>query len=114
MLKTYLELGKIETLKGNGLKGVFYTSELPSEAKAELFTLQSSGQVAAVFQGVENDNRSIEALEVPIEGKTSSERLRAILFRYWESKHDENQFPLFYEIEMDKIMSHYKSKLPPK
>lgn len=114
MLKTYIDLGKIETLKSNSLKGIFYTTELSPEAKAELFTLQSSGQVAAVFQGVENDDRIVEALEVPKEGKSDSERLRATLWRVWEAEGKKGNFELFRSIEMDKIITHYKSKLPPK
>jgi len=111
MLKTFLELGKIETLKSNSLKGVFYTSEMSSAAKAELFTLQAGGQVAAVFEGVENDNRMVEALEIPKEGKSESERFRGVLYRVWESKGKKDTFSLFYKIEYEKIIEYYKAKI---
>lgn len=111
MLKTFLELGKIETLKSNSLKGVFYTSELSPEAKAELFTLQSGGQVAAVFEGVENDNRVVEALEIPREGKSESERLRGVLYKVWESEGRKGDFPLYYKIRMERFIDGEKAKL---
>ena len=42
--------------------------------------------------------------------KSESQRLRAVLYRYWEQK-TEGDFELFYKSEMNKIIEHYKSKL---
>lgn len=114
MLKINLQVGNVSTMADNSVKLTMYTPELEPEAMSEVFRLKKAGECVAVLQSSENDTHVVEALEIPVEGKTPAERLRAVLYRVWEYTGDKNPFPLLYEIEMDKIISHYKAKLPPK
>lgn len=53
---------------------------------------------------------SLEAKEANL--KTKSQRLRNVLYRIWEQFHkDKMTDKEFYEAEMERIISHYKSKL---
>jgi len=42
--------------------------------------------------------------------KTPSQRMRAVLYRIWEQNSNED-FELFYQNEMNKIIEHYRNKL---
>jgi hypothetical protein len=52
---------------------------------------------------------SLEAQEHKI--KTKSQRLRNVLYRYWETRKGDMTDKEFYEAEMEKIIAHYKNKL---
>lgn len=80
----------------------------------ELFSLQSAGEVAAVFQASEKDQSVVEALDLPKEGKSPSQRLRNVLYLLWSDQRPSMTKEAFYELEMEKILDHYKSKLPKK
>ena len=56
------------------------------------------------------ERRLIDKSEIEVEGKTKSQRLRNVLFKVWEQGSD-NTFEVFYAEEMEKIISHYKTKL---
>ncbi len=52
----------------------------------------------------------IEKVDIEIEGKTKSKRLRNVLHVY-NSQNDKIDFKEFYAKEMERIIEHYKSKL---
>ena len=52
----------------------------------------------------------IEKVDIEIEGKTKSQRLRNVLHVY-NSQNDNIDFKEFYATEMERIIEHYKSKL---
>lgn len=52
----------------------------------------------------------IENVNIEIEGKTKSQRLRNVLHVY-NSQNDNIDFKEFYAKEMERIIEHYKSKL---
>ena len=54
----------------------------------------------------ELDNEDIE-----LEGKTQSQRLRNVLFVYWQQSNSNIDFKQFYKSETEKIIEHYKGKL---
>ena len=43
--------------------------------------------------------------------KTSSQRLRAVLYRVWEQGEQKYDFPIWYESQMERIINKYKSNL---
>ena len=60
--------------------------------------------------------KELDNVEVEVEGKTKSQRLRNVLYVYWNTETTENMssnFNEFYSTEMERIISHYKSKLEP-
>lgn len=56
----------------------------------------------------------LDAVDLEIEGKTKSQRLRNVLYVYYSQKGSIYQdFKDFYSVEMEKIIEHYKNKLEP-
>ena len=43
--------------------------------------------------------------------KTSSQRLRAVLYRVWEQGEQAYDFPIWYESQMERIINKYKANL---
>jgi hypothetical protein len=62
-----------------------------------------------VFQ--ENANIEIPEEQPEEEGKTSSERLRAVLFLLWKQKKETTDFETWRKQQMNKIIESVKSKL---
>ena len=104
------------TLKDKTFKVVFGTNELtPEQASTLQASLMEFGYLAFKpdpFKKYELD--VIDGLEVEYEdtGKRPSQRLRAVLYRLWEQEPENYQdFNLYYEFHMNKIISHFKEKL---
>lgn len=52
-----------------------------------------------------------------LKDKKPSQRLRAVIYRYWEQSRpgaNEDEFEAFYEKHVDNIVEQYKSKLKPR
>jgi hypothetical protein len=91
------------------------TQELDPTQAGQVFGLR--GKFCKVLLSDSNITNLEEELvdkEVIASGKknkTHSQRLRNTLFVYFEQKGFEMDFEQFYNNEMEKIISHYKSKL---
>lgn len=74
-----------------------------------LIYFKSSGQLT------KEEIRELDNVELEVEGKTKSQRLRNVLYVYWEQLKDSPSktqlFNDFYSDAMEKIIEHYKSKL---
>lgn len=61
--------------------------------------------------------KELDNVEIEVEGKSKSQRLRNVLYIYYQQKLDGKDslgdFNGFYSNEMEKIIEHYKSKLEP-
>jgi len=55
--------------------------------------------------------KELEKVEIEVEGKSKSQRLRNVLYIYNKQKNKDLNFNDFYTTEMNKIIEHYKSKL---
>jgi hypothetical protein len=60
----------------------------------------------------EGEPDEVLAVETERETKTPSQRLRAILYVTWKEEERKESFPSFYEKEMEKVIGHYKKRLP--
>jgi len=94
-------VGKISTLADKTIKIELHCRELPE------------AEMAALFIGYMSGTEGITIKEPKVEGgKTKSERLRSVLFRYWENQTIKDaDFDSWYSLEMEKIINHYKDKL---
>jgi len=110
MLKINLEIKKVQTLCDNSCRITADTPELSVEAMSELFGLQKEGICAAVLNGAKG-GKVVEAMGVPNEGKTPSERLRSVLFVYWKQEGISTPFNAWYETYMEQLISKWKEKL---
>ena len=55
---------------------------------------------------------TLDKIDIELEGKTKSQRLRSVLYVFAKQKGVED-FKSFYSDTMEKIIEHYKSKLEP-
>lgn len=113
--------GMIEALatrKDKTVRITIGTQELSPETGGELLRLQNAF-VYAVLKEEDFGQEEVEAIEAmeaeftDDKRKTLSKRLRNVLFRVWEN--DNKGFEdsgLFYIAEMERIIEHYKAKLP--
>lgn len=59
----------------------------------------------------DEEMKFINTVEVENKGKSKSQRLRNVLYRYWEQSHSQIEFKEFYANTMEKIISAYMNKL---
>lgn len=110
------QLESYRSLKDKTIKIVFETNELtPSQVGDIQGALQSFGFVAFkndVFK--QNEKDMIDNIEVDYQetGKTSSQRLRGVLYRWFEREPQGfSSFTTFYEHHMEGLLNHFKAKL---
>ena len=110
ILQTY------QSLKDKTLKIVFESNEpTPEQLVAIVNNIQKYGWLAFKDNPFkEKEKEMIEALESDFshEGKSKSQRLRAVLYRNWEQ--DSKGYEVFddyYNHEMERLIMHYKDKL---
>lgn len=110
-------LESLRSLKDKTYKLTFETGELTPEQLTGIGqNLQQFGWLAFKQAGFgERDKVLLDSLKVDYDdnGKTKSQRLRGVLYRNWE--HEPQGYEVFddyYNHHMEKLISHYKSKLP--
>jgi len=108
-------LDVLRTLSDGSIKITFATREMrPEDAAVVLGYRNTEGWL--LFKPAPFEDADI--IDVPetvpefADQKTLSQRLRNVLFRYWEYKGKGETFPAFRESEMEKIINSYKEQLP--
>lgn len=108
------QIDTVRTLKDGGLKITIETQELPADEKAILFDFANK-QIWALFKELPPRIEEIEVVEPDTEfktDKTPSQRLRSVLFRYYEQNYSTKKtFEEFYREIMEKLINQYKEKL---
>ena len=104
------------SMKDKTLKIVFETQELSGEQAAGINNLLGKfGFIAFKEEPFkEKEKEYIDTLEGDFDDqqKTPSKRLRAVLYRNWEqNKEGYEDFQLYYNFKLEKIITHYKDKL---
>lgn len=80
--------------------------------------LDNGGVLYFKSSGIITDEeiKALEVAKIPKEGKSKSQRLRNVLYLYWvnviEPINEGRNFNEFYAQEMERIIQHYKDKLP--
>jgi hypothetical protein len=117
MLKLSAQLEGISSRADRSWKLVFGTQELSPEEIGKLGQMQNAVCFLAINENAFLDpeielikDTKAELLET---GKSHSQRLRGVLFVNWQNESEgyEN-FHDYYIVKMDKIINHFKSKLP--
>jgi hypothetical protein len=107
------QLTKVASRKDRSYSLTFDTRELRgSEASILLDQLQKEGWI------LYSPNEDIDETDVPKEkadagmgSKTPSQRLRAVLFVFWEQTGKRGTFEDFYRVQMEKLIEYVKEKL---
>ena len=107
----------IATRHDGSVKIVMGTYELNTQSSVKLFDLRKS----EALMYLSSDNISQEELDAldgfkldseKTDGKTPSQRLRAVLFVYWKQhKQKEIEFDIFYVRYMNRLIDQIKEKL---
>ena len=92
---------KIETTSDKCFKIVLFTPELPAGEMLSLLLAYKSGTEGIKIEEPETDDL-----------KSPSQRLRNTLYRTWETTKREKDFETYYREQMEKLINHYKEKLP--
>ena len=59
----------------------------------------------------QQEKDEIDKVDVEVEGKTKSQRMRSTLFVLWKQQGEQGEFTQFYGNYMEKIIENIKSKL---
>jgi hypothetical protein len=106
-------LDKVSRRKDRSVSYTFITSlEQTSEQLAEWDSnCSQNGIIYFKTNGnlTQQEVNEIESVEIEVEGKTKSQRLRNVLYVYCQQQNEE--FNKFYSDEMERIIQHYKDKL---
>ena len=106
-------IGKLATLADGTLSITIQTAELNDETMARPFSLRKKpGVVLISSEGVTDEMEQAVSQITPSIGKqkSKSERLRAVMYRYWEEK-GEGEFNDFYSRQMEALIDKYKELL---
>lgn len=90
------------------------TTEQTSEQLMEIDRLTDQSGVI-YFKGsgtlTQEEVDELDNVDIELEGKSKSQRLRSVLFIYWKQLGEQGNFKEFYSIQMEKFIEGIKSKL---
>jgi hypothetical protein len=117
MLLITAQLDSYRSLKDKTLKVVFETNEMTPEQHLALSNhLQQFGYLAFKKElFTDKEKEVIEDIKTDFNdnGKTPSQRLRAVLFLLFKNNPEGYEdFQLYYNFKLEKIINHFKSFLP--
>lgn len=84
--------------------------EMSPEEMVEVFKLHKQ-QVQAVFIPLDEPNAPALVIDKDLEQKSQSQRLRGVLYVYWQQHGEQGDFADFYRKEMEKLIEVYKRRL---
>ena len=110
------QLESYRSLKDKTMKIVFESNELtPEQVLGVASSLQQFGYLAFKNEPFKKtEKETLESLKSDFEdnGKTMSQRLRAVLYVGWEQKPEGYKtFVDYYNAKMEMLINHYKTKL---
>jgi hypothetical protein len=111
------QIENITTRRDRTWKLTIGTNELSPEQAAEVVKLNQEFCYLAIKKD-EFKARDLEIIsgiqsEFEFNEKPPAQRLRAVFYRLWEQdKQGYTDFELYYRFQMEKVIEHFKSKLP--
>lgn len=104
------QLVKANPMVDRGMSLGFHTKELTAEEKLEIMShFQKTGWL--LFSEDEIQEAEVPETRSEFETKTPSQRLRGVMFVYWEQQGSKGSFEDFYREKMEGFIDHIKSKL---
>lgn len=114
MFQVSSQIQKIQTLVDGGFKLDVITQELTPEEATLLLSLHKK-QGWFLFKEApfkEEDLVDLPEIKPEFKGdKTPSQRLRAVLYVYWQQNGGKGDFDSFYKRQMERIINKIKEKL---
>ena len=104
----------IATRADGTIKIILGTQELDPETVAKLFYFNRKHAKVLISDSniTEPESNVMDDFKMPGKAKKSqSQRLRGVLYRYWEMNGKKGNFDEYYEVTMERIITHFKDKL---
>lgn len=105
---------KVSTLKDGTLKITFETQELEAEMMSEVFSYANKLVYIGINGSQKFDIDKLNVKEMPVEfsgQKSQSQRLRSVLYVYWEKNKPTKDFETFYKRKTDEFIELVKDKI---
>lgn len=99
----------LRSLTDGGLSLTVHTPELTPQEKAYFMELQGIN-TKALFDPLDEKVPEVK-INSEFEGKSPSQRLKAVLFVQWVQEGKQGEFAQFYKHEMEKIINAVKRRL---
>jgi len=110
-IKTELSFGRVTINKDDSIRFSASTPELTDEELGH-FRKLSKVIVNAVLEAQDGSEQLLEIKEKIETGKSSSSRLRSVLFLVWEQKgRPSDDFEIWYRQQMERVIDKYKELL---
>ncbi len=108
-IKTPAIITSIRSKVDGSLGMSMHTPEMTNSEKVEFLNLQGKN----VNLLIEPERGSVEEMQVEakMEGKRPSQRMRNALYVLWEQSGKPDTFDMFYQVQMEKYISHIREKL---
>lgn len=108
-IHTQLEINRVTIKKDDSVSFSATTPALTDDQLAA-FRQMSKLLVNAIFEPQEGSSGVLKITE-PLTGKSPSARLRAVLFILWKQRNIQDDFELYYKIQMEKVIDRVKDML---
>jgi len=108
-IKTDLIITSFRGLTDRSLSLTCHTPELSTKEKALFMELQGLN-CEALFEPKDEPSEEYK-VEREVETKSPGQRLRAVLFVYWDQQGRPGEFDVFYKAEVEKVINSIKSRL---
>lgn len=93
------------------IKVTLETRELPPQEAANLFALRNLESWAVLAPNeIKEVNLPEEKADASLGKKTPSQRLRSVLYVYWQ-QHKQGDFESFYQSKMEQLIEQIKEKI---
>lgn len=109
-IKMYAHIKSISARVDKSLRLSMETPELTSNERAVLMDLQGIN-LDVLLKPLDTEPEGLIEIDKELEQKSSSQRLRNVLFLLWRQNGSDGEFNSFYKSTYEKIISHFKNKL---
>lgn len=102
----------LQTKVDGSIKITLETRELDNNYAGKLYGMRNAEAWAVIApEQIKVPNIPKEAPEPGLMSKTPGQRLRAVMFIYWQQKNSGQDFDVFYKQQMEQLIEMYKAKL---
>lgn len=112
LIPVYVE--SVSTRKDKTVKLILGTQELSPATAGQIFNLMNTLSIAYISPKSVNQNEidQVDQLDPEFEGKTQSQRIRAVLFKLFQQDAEGfKDFDAYYKSKTEKIIDHLKTKI---
>ena len=102
----------LQTKVDGSVKITLETRELENDYAGQLYGMRNAEAWCVISANeIKEPNIPRQAADPELTSKTPSQRLRAVIFVYWQQKGSTQDFDTFYKQRLESIIDQYKGKL---